>query len=239
MLTAIAVDDEPRALEIISLHAEKISFLDLQHTFRDAVDAIAWLQNNPIDLIFLDINMPNLSGLKFRQLIGEKAMIIFTTAYSEYAVESYEQNAVDYLVKPIVFERFLKGVLKAKNQSGIQAISSDTPLTPSSDLTVSSIFIKSGTKHFQLNTDDILFLEKDGNYVFFHTNDRKVISRLNMTQVLDMLPEEKFLRIHKSYIVALQHIDIVENHQVTIKHNKIPIAKVYRKTLLERLNRKK
>lgn len=223
-ISAIAVDDEPNALEIIRLHAHKVPFLNLKKTFRKALDAIDWLQHNEVDLVFLDINMPNLSGLKFRGLIGDKIKIIFTTAYSEYAVESYNQNALDYLLKPILFERFLKATLKMK---GIK----DHP----NPVTKNQIYVKSGTKLYKLNIADILYLEKDGNYIHFHTPSRKVMARLNMNQALALLPEKLFLRIHKSYIVGLNHIDMLEGHYLDIGSKRIPVAKVYREMLLQKL----
>lgn len=239
MLRAIAVDDEPKALEVIALHCKKIPFVELQKSFRGPLEAVTWLQHNPVDIIFLDINMPELSGLKFRHLIGDRAMIIFTTAYAEFAAESYNQDAVDYLLKPITFERFLKALLKAQRRLaemvGLEPDAVHGTSEPSSIDTSSQIYVKSGTKLYQLKTTDILFLEKDGNYITFHTVERKVLSRQNMGQVLNLLPEQDFVRVHKSYIVSIQHIDFLENHQLSIAGLKIPIAKTYRNQLLERL----
>ena len=234
MITAIAVDDEPKALELIQIHAGKVPFLELKDSFRDALKAIDWLQQNTVDLIFLDINMPNLSGLKFRSLIGEQTMIIFTTAYSEYAVESYNLNAVDYLLKPIPFERFLKAVLKAKEQLRLNH-SPEVKPEPETPLSGKQIYVKSGTKLIRLEVADILYLEKDGNYVLFYTKERKVLSRLNMTQALEILPDKLFLRVHKSYIVALRHIDVVEQGHVEVNGKKIAVAKTYKDILLDRL----
>lgn len=234
MISAIAVDDEPKALELIQIHVKKIPFIHLQNGFRDALKAIEWLQYNKVDLIFLDINMPGLSGLKFRNLIGDNTMIIFTTAYSEYAAESYDLDAVDYLLKPIPFERFLKSVLKAKDRQRLkeeQPVSSASTNTPA----VQQIFVKSGTKLFRLNTADILFLEKDGNYVQFHTPNKRILSRLNMSQALQLLPEDGFMRIHKSFIIGLQHIELIDQGEVVIAGKRLPIAKTYKEELIKRL----
>lgn len=236
-LDAIAVDDEPKALEVIALHCRKIPFVELQKTFRSPLDAVGWLQQNPVDLVFLDINMPELSGLQFRQLIGEQPLIIFTTAYAEYGAQSYDHDAVDYLLKPVTFERFLKALVKAQRRlteqhAPTQEVSTPDVPTPETD---SHIYVKSGTKMYKVRTEDILYLEKDGNYITFHTKDRKVLSRQNMKQVLSILPEPLFVRVHKSYIVALHHIDILEHHQLTVAGVHIPIAKTYRVALKERL----
>ena len=232
-ITAVAIDDEPNALEIIEIHASKISFLELKHVFRDALKAIEWLQDNQVDLLFLDINMPHLSGLQFRSIIGEEPLIVFTTAYSEFAVESYDLNALDYLLKPITFERFLKAISKAKKQlnSGKEQnlIPIDMPATNN------QLFIKSSKKLYRISASDILYLEKDGNYIMFHTTNKKILSRLNMQQVLELLPQAYFLRVHKSFIINLDHIDYLETHQVIVQGVKIPISKPYKKTLLMRV----
>ena len=234
MLSCIAVDDEPRALEVIRIHAGKTPFLDLQHTFRDPVEALSWLKNNPVDLIFLDINMPDVSGLSFRELAGRQLRIVFTTAYSEYAVESYEQDAVDYLVKPIRYERFLKAALRVRDrwqpqQPGVLSGLKDGG-RPSN-----SLFIKSGKKHFRLSIDEILYLEKDGNYLWFHTPERRLLSRFSMAEALELLPASRFMQVHRSYIVALPHIEVMENHQVIVNGKAIPVAKGHREALMMRL----
>lgn len=238
-LTAIAVEDEPKALEIIELHVKKIPFLTLQRSFRDALAAISWLQDNQVDLVFLDINMPSLSGLKFREYIGPNPMIIFTTAYAKYAVESYNLNAVDYLLKPISFDRFFKAALKARETWQLKQ-GKTIPATPNISPTEPStgqhfIYVKSGSKLYKVSPADILFLEKNGNYVFFHTNRQKIISRLNMSQLQELLPRSGFLKVHKSYIISLQHIEVVEPGQVIIRGQKIPVAKAYKEQLMNAL----
>ncbi|MCB9348471.1 MAG: response regulator transcription factor [Lewinellaceae bacterium] len=237
LLSCIAVDDEPRALEVIRLHAAKTPFLNLQRTFRSPVEALAWLKDNPVGLLFLDINMPDVSGLSFRDLAGPSMMIIFTTAYSEYAVESYEQDAVDYLVKPIRYERFLKAALRARERQVAQR--PQPPPIPAEakeeDTMSNSLFIKSGKKHFRLLIDEILYLEKDGNYLWFITPERRLLSRFSTGEALEMLPGEHFMQVHRSYIVALPHIEEVENHQIKTGSHTIPMAKAYREALMARL----
>lgn len=232
-MKAIAVDDEPRALRVIELHLEKISFVELVKTFRDPTDALGWLGENSVDLIFLDVNMPNLSGLKFRDHIGKETMIIFTTAYAKYALESYELNALDYLVKPITFERFFKATLKAHDQFVLQKSRNPTPASDVSIITENSIYVKSGKLVHRLDESKILYVAKDGNYAFFHLrNQQKIIARLTMSQLLDLLPRDKFQRVHKSYVVALAHIDVFGRDSVKIGSIKIPVAKNYAPALM-------
>jgi DNA-binding LytR/AlgR family response regulator len=237
MLTAIAIDDESKALEILRIHAGKTPFLDLKETFRDPLNAIEWLQNNPVDLLFLDINMPKLSGLQFRSLIGESTLIIFTTAYAEYALESYELDAVDYLLKPIRFERFLKAVLKARArlEPKVATAQDETGERRESSLEDPAIYVKSGAKLYKLNSSEILYLHKEGNYITFHAANRKVLARLTMEQALALLPETEFLQVHKSYIISLRHLDVIELHQATVGGQIIPVAKAYRAVLRERI----
>lgn len=238
-LIAIAVEDEPKALEIIQMHVQKIPFLELGRSFRDALAAISWLQDNPVDLIFLDINMPSLSGLKFREYIGPTPMIIFTTAYAKYAVESYNLNAIDYLLKPISFDRFLKAALKARENWQLKQgqSSSFASSLQNTEAAVEQhfLYVKSGSKLYKVSPVDILYLEKNGNYVFFHTHKQKIISRLNMSQLQELLPNSGFLKVHKSFIISLHHIDVVEPNQVTIGGQKIPIAKAYKAQLMKAL----
>lgn len=236
-LSCIAVDDEPRALEVIRIHAAKTPFLDLRRTFRSPVEALAWLKDNPVALAFLDINMPDVSGLNFRELAGHQPLIIFTTAYSEYAVESYEQGAVDYLVKPIRYERFLKAALRARARwrAPLSPSATAPPEKAVEEAPADHLFIKSGKKHFRLAIDEIMYLEKDGNYLWFHTPERRLISRFSVGEAMEMLPPLRFMQVHRSYIVALPHIEEVEIHQVKINGRSIPVAKAYREELMSRL----
>src|SRR5580658_869777 len=159
MMTCIAIDDEPKALEVIERYCQKISLASLIATFREPLKAIEFLNREKADLIFLDINMPDISGMQLLQTLSPRPLIIFTTAYSQYAVESYNLNAIDYLLKPITFERFLAAVNKAldlsllKNKTGSKNAGSDT------------VFIKSGPQTYQVKINDILYLQKDGNYI--------------------------------------------------------------------------
>src|ERR1700753_1456244 len=216
MITCIAIDDEPKALEVIERYCQKTSLVDLKATFREPVKAIEFLNREKTDLIFLDINMPDISGIQLLQTLSPRPLVIFTTAYSHYAVESYELNALDYLLKPITFERFLAAVNKATS-----VLSSKITIIPDDETTV---FIKSGPQTYQVKVADILYLEKDGNYITVHLKDRNILIRENMGDIFDLVPANDFVRIHKSYVVAVRHISMIEVHQLTVGQTKIPIG---------------
>jgi two-component system LytT family response regulator len=226
MITCIAIDDEPKALEVIERYCEKTSLVSLKATFREPVKAIEFLQRERVDLIFLDINMPDISGMQLLQTLAPRPLIIFTTAYSHYAVESYDLNALDYLLKPITFERFLAAVNKAA------AALSSKNVPGGEDETV---FIRSGPQTHQVKLGDILYLEKDGNYITIHLKGKNILVRENMGDIFDLVPPADFLRVHKSYVVAVKHIAMIEVHQLVINGEKIPIGSTYREQLKARL----
>jgi len=229
MINCIAIDDEPKALEVIERYCQKIDTLCLKATFREPVKAIEFLSREKIDLIFVDINMPDINGMQLIATLTVKPLIIFTTAYSSYAVESYNLNAVDYLLKPITFGRFLAGVNKAS------ALRPPKDKRESKSEEAGTVFIKSGPQTHQVKIDDILYLEKDGNYITIYLKDKTILIRENMSDVFDLIPAEKFARVHKSFVVAIKHIAMIEVHQVIVNGTKIPIGSVYREQLKERL----
>jgi two-component system LytT family response regulator len=231
VITCIAIDDEPMALEVIERYCGKSNLVDLKATFREPVKAIEYLNREKINLVFLDINMPDISGMQLVQTLSPRPMIIFTTAYSHYAVDSYNLNAIDYLLKPITFERFLAAVNKA-----IAALSVKINHTTKEDDT--TIFIKSGPQTYQVKVNDILYLEKDGNYITVHLKDRNILIRENMGDIFDLVPASDFVRIHKSYVVAVKHISMIEVHQLIINGEKIPIGSTYRDPLRAKLGLK-
>lgn len=223
-MKCITIDDEPGALSILEEFIDKINYLNFEGSYRNPLEALDFLHNNSVDLILLDINMPGISGIKLVESLTKKPLIIYTTAYSEYAVESYNQNAVDYLLKPITFNRFLKAIEKAhnsfKNPTHIQAKHTKQ----------NSLLIKSGSKTHKIEIEDILYIKKDGHYVFFHTSSKKIICRMTIEQLLTFITND-FIQTHRSYVVNHIHIDTIEKHQLTVKNIKIPISKSYRKAL--------
>jgi len=227
MISCIAIDDEPKALEVIERYCGKTGLVDLRATFREPLKAIEFLNREKVDLIFLDINMPDLSGMQLVQTLSPRPMIIFTTAYSHYAVESYDLNALDYLLKPITFERFLAAVNKAA-----AALS---PKNTTANEDEPTVFIKSGPQTYQVKVADILYLEKDGNYITVHLKDKNILIRENMGDIFALVPQTDFLRVHKSYVVAIKHISMIEVHQLVISGEKIPIGSTYREALKARL----
>ena len=235
MLHAIAIDDEPKALDVLTLHCEKVPFLTLSATFREPVKGLAWLSAHPVDLVFLDINMPDISGLELSRLFDNDIMVVFTTAYSEHAVESYRLQALDYLVKPIRFERFLQAAQRAYDmwQLRQQHVTETDDQHVRQPQSLRTLFVKSGAKHHRINPDAIRFIEKEGNYAVFHLPGKKIVTRHTIQQLLELLPPQGFLRVHKSYIVATSHIDVVEAGQLKIGTESIPVARKYRDAVLK------
>jgi DNA-binding LytR/AlgR family response regulator len=229
MINCVAIDDEPKALGVIERYCQKSDLVCLKAIFREPVKAIEFLNSEKIDLIFLDINMPDINGLQLIQTLPVKPMVIFTTAYSNYAVESYNLNAIDYLLKPITFERFLTAVNKA------QSLASTKNASTGKNEMAETVFIKSGSQTYQVKISDIMYLEKDGNYITVYLKDKKILIRENMTDIFDLVPAGEFVRVHKSFVVAVKHISTIEVHQLIINGEKIPIGNTYREPLRVRL----
>lgn len=221
MLKAIAIDDEPIALDVIKNLSSKISFIEWKGFFTDAFKALDVLQKEKIDLIFLDIKMPDISGIDFLRSIPDPPMVIFTTAYSEHAVQSFELDAIDYLLKPFSLSRFLKACNKANEQYELKKISNNQ--TPSEK----SIFIKSGYEQIHVALNDILYAESNGNYMQFVLADKKILSRLTMSETEALLPAGLFIRIHRSYIVSKKQITKIEKNNVWIHNIELPVGANY------------
>jgi DNA-binding LytR/AlgR family response regulator len=226
-LRAIAVDDEPLALEVIRRFADKVPSLNLLQTFQSPIDAVDFLQKEPVDLLFLDIQMPDLTGMQLLQITPEKPLVIFTTAYSEYAVDSYEHNAVDYLLKPIVFDRFFMAVNKAITQHKAQAA-----LGAQEENGKDFLFIKSDTRFFKVNLADIRYIEGMRDYIALHLPHQRILTLMSMTNMLKKLPEDRFMRVHKSYIIGLDHITLIQHNRVFIGDKEIPISSSYKERFL-------
>jgi two-component system LytT family response regulator len=220
MLKAIAIDDEPIALEVVKNLSSKIPFVELKAVFTDAFKAIEFLQKEKIDLIFLDIKMPDISGIDFLRSISNPPMVIFTTAYSEHAVQSFELNAIDYLLKPFSQSRFLKACNKAYEQFELKK---NNGMASSS----SFIFIKSGYEQVRIILDAILYVESNGNYMQFVLTDKKILSRLTFSEVEELLPAAFFVRIHRSFIVSKKHITKIEKSGIWIDKINLPVGAAY------------
>lgn len=231
-MNCVIIDDEPAAIDVLKFHLSSIPFVVLKKTFRDPLEALEYLPQHKIDLIFLDINMPKLSGINFPKFLQNPPRIIFTTAYSEYALESYDLKAVDYLLKPIEFNRLLQAVMKVKQVLNQNKVGVTTNADESHDVSDQAVFIKGGSDFHQLFIQNIKYVESDGNYVTFHTDKRPILARYKISEVVDLLPQQFFVRIHRSYIVALKHIETVKKHCVIIDGNEIPISRNYREDFL-------
>ena len=236
MINYIIIDDEPAAIEVLEFHLKKISYMELKASFRDPLEALDYLQGHKVDLIFLDINMPQLTGLSFPKFLQNPPLIIFTTAYSEYALESYELKAVDYLLKPIEFDRLLQAVIKVKEVLNDKKEEVVPQFENSHAINEQTVFIKSGSEFHQLPIQNIRYIESEGNYVTFHTTKRSIVARYKLSEVAELIPKQLFVRIHRSHIVAIKHIEIIKKHCVVIDGNEIPISRNYRADFLTIIN---
>lgn len=223
MIRAIAIDDEPVALEVIRNFATRIPFLELTEVFTNAFDAMPLIKKDPVDLVFLDIRMPDISGIEWARSLVDPPMIIFTTAYSEHAVESFDLEAVDYLLKPFSFERFLKAVNKAHTSLELRTQEAAT----------GSFFIRSGTGQVRIDINEILFVQSAGNYVQFQMRNEKILSRLTMSEALAILPVSGFLRIHRSYIVPVKKMRKFDRNNVWVEQFEIPVGQGYSDELMK------
>ena len=220
-MKAIAIDDEPIALDIIRSHAGKVPFLDLKATFTDAFQALEYLQKESVDLLFLDIKMPDISGIDFFNSLSKKPLVIFTTAYTEHAVTSFELDAVDYLLKPFSLSRFIKGCNKAFELYNFRNDSQKAD----------HLYVKTGYEQIKVMYEDILYLEAAGNYVNFVLKDKTILSRSTFNEAINQLPADKFIRIHRSYLVSVNKVDKMEKHQLTINKDRIPVGEAYSQNL--------
>ncbi|MGN8067629.1 LytR/AlgR family response regulator transcription factor [Mucilaginibacter sp. 22184] len=226
-MIAIAIDDEPIALNIVQAHASKVPFVELKAIFTNAFEALDYLRQNKIDLMFLDIKMPDISGLDFLNSISNPPLVIFTTAYSEHAVKSFELDAVDYLLKPFSLPRFLKACNKAHELYTLRN-------RPNTAKVASSIFIKDGYEQIKVELNEILFIEAAGNYTRIHLEgDRSLSTRVTISDMLMLLPPKKFIRTHRAYIVARSKVNKFDRTQVQIGSHSIPIGATYAQCLQE------
>ncbi|WP_245744928.1 LytR/AlgR family response regulator transcription factor [Hymenobacter actinosclerus] len=231
------MDDEQGAIDILRTFIEKTPFLTLQGSTTNPLEALAMVQNQPVDLLFLDIHMPQLSGLDFMRLLKGHTKVILTTAYSEFAVEGFEHDALDYLLKPIAFERFLKAAHKAL--AGADESSAHWQIVDKED---DYIFIKTESKGkmTKVNFNEIVFVEGMKNYVSINTYEDRIVTLLNLKDLENRLPSKQFMRVHKSYIVALNKIKALDGNQIIFNKLKayVPLGETYRIAFFDALNEK-
>ena len=225
-MTCIIVDDEPLARQGMEMNIANAASLQLLGSFSSALAAGDFLHKQKIDLMFLDINMPVLSGLDFLKTLRDSPLVVFTTAYPQYALESYELDAIDYLVKPIRIERFLKAVNKAENH--LRLLQQEANNNQVEKIEDDFIYIKADRKYFKIWFKDILYIEGLKDYVIIHTSDNKVITSMNVKTIAAQLPAALFARVSKSYIVNTLHISSFDNELIYIQNNEIPLGQGFK-----------
>lgn len=230
MIKAIAIDDELPALKVIENFCGKVDYLELDKTFNKPNEALKYINKFPVDLLFLDINMPALKGTDLYRNIKQKTMVIFTTAYSEYAVEGFDLSAIDYLLKPFTYERFLQAVNKANDYFNF--ISSGNKNADQ------FIYIRADYSLIKINTTDILFIEGLDDYLKIHLQDQKsVVARMTMKAMTEKLPQNNFIRVHRSFIVSFNRIENVRNKIISIAGEEIPVGSSYEEVFFSRFNK--
>jgi DNA-binding LytR/AlgR family response regulator len=223
MINAIAIDDEPKALDIIERLASRVPFLRLVKAFTNPLEALQYVNDNTIDLIFIDIKMPDLSGLDFVKAIKkEKTLVIFTTGYSEYASESYDVEALDYLLKPFDFSRFLKSSVRARDALSLRHC-----------LNQQFFFVNTGYQQRKISIGDISHIEGDGNYVTYYMSNEKILVRSTIKDAIKHLPPKLFIQIHRSFIISLGKLDRIQDNHVFIGNYKISIGANYRDAFMK------
>ena len=233
-LKTIAIDDEPLALRLVSDYVSKTPFLELTGSFDNPLDAIDFLSTQSVDLIFVDIQMPDLTGIEFARSLENAPKIIFTTAYEKYALEGFKLNAIDYLLKPFSYEEFLKAAQKARKQSELEA--STVPLIEANS---QFLFLKSEYKIRRINFNDILYIEGLKDYIKVYTTgeDKPVLSLNSMKSLEEKLPEDQFMRVHRSFIVNLNKISIIERSRIIFGKTYIPVSDQYKDKFQEYLDK--
>ncbi|MFN8211419.1 MAG: LytTR family DNA-binding domain-containing protein [Bacteroidales bacterium] len=237
-LNCIAIDDEPLALEIITAYIEKVPFLKLLTTFDNAIDSIDYLRKNKVDLMFLDIEMESLSGIQLLHALKDRPEVIFTTAYDSYAVEGFELEAADYLLKPISFERFVKSVDRVYNKMVAKKSKGEKPAATRPSSTGNFIFVKTENRLQKVAFSEILYIEGQGDYLKIVTTTSRIMTLQNFKKFEETLPHENFIRVHKSYLVALNKIESITRNRIKIGNTLIPVSDSYKDAFFEAISRK-
>ena len=231
-LTCYIIDDEPLAIEVIESHISKIDGIEVVSTFQNAVKAFQELRNVTVDVLFLDIQMPKLTGIEFLRTLKNPPKVIFTTAYREYALEGFELDVVDYLLKPISFERFLKAVNKV-----FDTVSPSVTPTPVQDSVDEHhyVFVPSDKKNVKICLDEIQYIESKRDYILIKTDTKEVATYQTITYMEERLPVNQFVRIHRSFIINLKKIESWSNNEVELADASIPIGRTYKREALKKL----
>ncbi|HNV28642.1 MAG TPA: LytTR family DNA-binding domain-containing protein, partial [Cyclobacteriaceae bacterium] len=230
-LNCVIIEDEPLARNLITEYVKKVPSLNLLNAFSNPLEALEALRTLSVDILFLDVQMPEITGISLLKVLKKRPLVVLTTAYSEYALEGYELDVADYLLKPITFERFLKSVDKIM----LRLEADPKPVVMASETVASPafVFVKDGTKLVKVRLDEILYVEGLKDYVTIHTTSQKITTLQRMKALEEQLPADKFIRIHNSYIVALDAIDVIQKNEVSIGSVSLPIGDTYRKSFKE------
>lgn len=236
-MKCVIIDDEPLAVDLLVEFVGRVDSLELVTTFTNAIDAISKINQSQIDLIFLDIEMPHFSGIDFINAIEKKPLIIFTTAYSNYAVEGFNLGAVDYLVKPIPFNRFLKSVLRAQQIFAPKSLPIETVAANTPEIENDFMFVRAEYENVKINFADILFIEGLKDYVKIYTTDNKyTLTLISLIKLENLLSSKGFARIHRSYIINIKHVKSIQKNKVLISEKRIPISESYKTSFFEKIN---
>lgn len=241
-INCIAVDDEPLALEIIKDYCEKVPFVNLMQTFDNAIDTMEYLRNNRVDLILLDIQMEDLTGIQLLKALNVKPYVIMTTAYDNYAVEGFDLDVTDYLLKPISFERFFKGLNKVYDRIQNEVNNTETKLAITNPVNTAEkdyFFVKTDTHIEKITTSEVLYVEGMGDYWRIVTKNKRIMTLMNARGMEDVLPENQFCRVHRSYFVAIGKIESIERKHIKIADQRIPIGDTYQKNFFDIIEKKK
>lgn len=237
-MRCIIIDDEPLALDLLEDDISKIPFLTLTQKFQSPFEALDTLKSGEVDLLFLDIQMPDITGLEFLKSLEKKPLVIFTTAYDQYALEGYNLDVIDYLLKPIPFERLLKAAGKAQDLFKAQNLGYTTPEEGASTVGAfpDYIFVKSGYDILKVTIADIQFIEGLKDYVKIYLPTQPILTLLNLKTIVEKLPPKKFVRVHRSYIVALDKINAIRKNKIIIGNKEIPIGEHYKEDFFDMIN---
>lgn len=238
-INCIAIDDEPLALDIIKDYCSKVVFLNLIKTFDNAIESIEFIKSNKVDLIFLDIQMEELTGIQLLNALKHRPLVIFTTAYEHYAIQGFELDVIDYMLKPISFERFIKGVNKVCEKMQLDSSQNKNESLKTSQPEAQFFFVKTETRMEKIENQDVLYVEGMGDYWRIVTKNRRIMTLMNAKKLEEVLHEPQFCRVHKSFFVALDKIESIERNRIKISDKYIPVSETYHKIFFDLIERKK
>ncbi|WP_179319836.1 LytR/AlgR family response regulator transcription factor [Winogradskyella helgolandensis] len=233
-ITCVIVDDEPMALNLVESYAEKTPFLDLKKKCSSALEAMEFIKSNPVDLLFLDIQMPDLTGIEFSKMLPKETRVIFTTAFDHYALEGFKVEAIDYLLKPFDYAEFLAAANKANTWFELVRGKRQSVLSEEKEF----LFVKSEYKQLRIKLADVLYFEglKDYIKIWLKDNPKPILTLMSLKSLEEELPETQFMRVHRSFIVSLNNIDVIERSQIIINNQRVTVSEQYKSKFLEFIN---